>query len=221
LVCCLSYREVGDRWVEYFVPFDEWRKYLQFKMETSPTPLPREAAGDRFDFIRTLDAALRAPSLNASSSLLSFAETVELMEGNSLTQKGEEWLKKTDQEKAMDLYFQILSLYRYHLLPHSFSDRDLREVEKNVKNVLSAGWIYFDEFVKGVTAAIGECKPVSLQQKGKRWAYALPSYNPDQLAFVHKVIFEHLYRCGIVAVDTHGERPIFCVTPFGKSLLSD
>lgn len=233
-ICCLVYREESGVWREKLVPFDEWKKYLEFKAETLPKPLSnaecvKRKHADDFGFIQDLEAAVRSPAKKENSpNLIEKAVSLKFLAGDNgqvvITPKGEEWLEKSVQEKAMDLYFHTLSCHRYYSGPDEqveYSDREIREVEKSLKTVINSDWVYLDDFVKGVTAAIGDCKPVALKPKGKRWSYAVPTYTNEELGFIRKVIFGHLFECGMVAVGSDNNRDVFAVTPFGRTFLGD
>ncbi len=232
-VCCLVYKQVEGVWKEYLVPLDEWQKYLEFKKKTLPVPLAETKNIEKkhpepFGFLKDLEETLHSPSKNSSTPLIEKALQLKFLSKEngqlSITLKGKEWIEKTFEEKAMDLYFHTLSSHRYYSeaeVDQEYSDREIREVEKSLKVAINSNWIYFDDFVKGVTAAIGEFKPVSLKQKGKRWAYATPTYGRKEHEFIHSVIFGHLFECGMVMVGSDNKRDCFAVTPFGKSFLSD
>lgn len=132
-----------------------------------------------------------------------------------------EWL-------AMNLEHRGLHLYRHPLnrplttpLPASIvSDRSMREAEKSIERVVSSGWVYFDEFIKGVHVPLAPNSNVALKKTGKQWKYQLPSYTPEEISFIKATIFEILFEAGIVATGTHKGRDCFCVTTFGQSLFA-
>jgi hypothetical protein len=63
LVCCLCYKKENDVWKEVVTPFQEWRDYLLFLRDTTPTAIAkpdkieRRRPGD-FAFIQDLSAIL-------------------------------------------------------------------------------------------------------------------------------------------------------------------
>lgn len=233
-ICCLGYKEIEGKWIEYLVPFSEWKKYLEFKKETLPKPLTDSLNISRkhkedFGYILDLEAAIRTPTKKDNCfDLIEKALNLKFLKKHDqtlcITPKGEEWLLKTLPEKAMDLYFYTLSCHRYYSGTDEQverSDREIREVEKSLKSVIHYGWVYLDDFVKGVTAAIGNCKPVTLTSKGKRWSYATPTYSKEELLFIKKTICGHLFECGMIAAGSDNNKDVFCVTPFGKTFLGD
>lgn len=135
---------------------------------------------------------------------------------------GAEWAKHPFQEQALTVYKMPLSLCSaVRTDHHQFSERDLRETEKSLKRVLTSGWIYFEDFMKGLTAPIGTAEPVALLNKGKRWKYTLPTYTAEETALVEATLFERLFACGMVAAGEHKGKPCFCVTAFGRMTLGD
>lgn len=141
----------------------------------------------------------------------------ELKDGKLIASNStSEWLKKSYQDQA-------LTMYRLPLLclpANEFCDRDVRESEKSLKRVLNSGWIYYDDFLKGMLAPLGNSEQ-TLVKKGKRWRYTVPSYSEKELAVIHGTILERLWALGMVAAGTHDGRVCFCVTPFGRMSLED
>lgn len=98
------------------------------------------------------------------------------------------------------------------------TDRNLRESEKSIIRVLNSGWIYFDDFIKGVIAPLGENSFIMLKRQGKNWKYCLPSYGEEELALIKATVLEWLFEIGVTAIGEHNGKEVFCVTPFGQSL---
>lgn len=141
----------------------------------------------------------------------------ELQDGKfTSTSSTAEWLNKA-------LHDQALTMYRLPLLclpAKDFCDRDVRESEKSLKRVLNSGWIYYDDFLKGMLASLGNAEQ-TLVKKGKRWRYTTPTYSEKELAVIYGTILERLWALGMVAAGEHNGRTCFCVTPFGKMSLGD
>lgn len=98
------------------------------------------------------------------------------------------------------------------------TDRNLREAEKSIIRVLNSGWVYFDDFIRGVIAPLGEGSIVMLKRHGKNWKYSLPAYSEEELALIKATVLEWLFEIGVTAVGEHSGRECFCVTPFGQSI---
>ncbi len=98
------------------------------------------------------------------------------------------------------------------------TDRNLREAEKSIIRVLNSGWIYFDDFIRGVIVPLGEQSIVMLKRHGKTWKYTLPTYSEEELALIKATVLDWLFEIGVTAVGTHNGKECFCVTSFGQSL---
>jgi hypothetical protein len=121
---------------------------------------------------------------------------------------------------------RAIFLYR-HPLNHLISkkvpaemitDRNLREAEKSIIRVLNSGWVYFEDFLRGVMVPLGEESVVMLKRQGKTWKYSLPTYSEEELALIKATVLEWLFEIGVTAVGTHNGKECFCVTAFGQSL---
>ena len=121
--------------------------------------------------------------------------------------------------RAIFLYRHPLNRLMSKEIPAEIvTDRNLREAEKSIVRVLDSGWVYFDEFVRGVIVPLGEQSLVMLKRHGKTWKYTLPSYSEEELALIKATVLEWLFEIGVTAVGTHNGKDVFCVTSFGQSL---
>lgn len=148
--------------------------------------------------------------------LLKFAEIVD----NKLQALSDsnEWLEMRLENRALYLYRHPLnSLASINLPPALGNEKAIREAEKSITRVLHAGWVLFDDFVKGALVSITDT-PISLKKIGKNWRYTLPEYNAEEKALIHAVIFEWLMEAGVTATGVYEGRDCFCVTSFGQSL---
>lgn len=98
------------------------------------------------------------------------------------------------------------------------TDRSMREAEKSVVRILDSGWVYFEDFLRGVIVPLGEESIVMLKRQGKTWKYSLPTYTEEELAFIKASVLDWLFEVGVTAIGTHNGKECFCVTPFGQSL---
>ncbi|MDF2577949.1 MAG: hypothetical protein K0S74_1433 [Chlamydiales bacterium] len=126
------------------------------------------------------------------------------------------WLSLSSEDQAMYLYRHPLNRISPKQIPAElYTDRNIREIEKSLKKVLNAGWVYYDDFVRSLTIGIGDIKPISLVKQGLRWKYKIPQYSDRELALIKAIIFERLSEVGFVQIGKHNDKPCFCVTPFG------
>lgn len=127
----------------------------------------------------------------------------------------------------MEMEDRALYLYRHpnnRTLKMGFSEaldteKNVREVEKSLERIDSEGWYYIDDFLKGVTCAIGQNEPVALAKEGPNWVYKLPQFNDEELQFMKYVIMQRLYEVGMVDVGVCKGRDCFSLLSFGKDTL--
>ncbi len=98
------------------------------------------------------------------------------------------------------------------------TDRNLREAEKSIIRAVNSGWIYFDDFIRGVIVPLGEQSLVMLKRHGKTWKYTLPTYSEEELALIKATVLDWLFEIGVTAVGVHNGKECFRVTSFGQSL---
>ena len=134
-------------------------------------------------------------------------------------ERANDWLDMRPDNRAMFLYRHPLNRLMSHQIPsHLLTDRNLREAEKSICRVLSSGWIYFDDFIRGVIVPLGEDSIVMLKRQGKSWKYSLPTYSEEELALIKATVLDWLFEIGVTAIGTYNGKECFSVTPFGQSL---
>ncbi len=123
------------------------------------------------------------------------------------------------ENKALFFYRHPLNRLSFKGIPADMvTDRVLRDTEKSILRVLTTGWVYFDDFLKGVMVSLSETSAVSLKKLGKSWKYNIPLYSDEELALIRIVVLEWLFEMGITAVGKESGKDCFCVTAFGRSL---
>ncbi|CUI16556.1 hypothetical protein PNK_0931 [Candidatus Protochlamydia naegleriophila] len=245
-VCCLTYRRMGDHWEEVVTPFYEWHEYLLFESTTRPKAIVNKAeiqstCSKEFGFISEMASVLSAcqskPIQRTAltplylqttkefdsllAKLIQFGFIQQAASGFSATDKGVLWLKKSIYEQVNALAVDWLS-EPPAAAPFSASlwnPRNLRLIEKYLKRLHHQEWVYLDDFLKGFAAPLGDREPISLKNKGKKWKYLLPTYLPEELAFIRLMITERLFELGIVSTGLHNNQVCFCVTPFGHQFI--
>ncbi|MES2273750.1 MAG: hypothetical protein V4487_06125 [Chlamydiota bacterium] len=133
-----------------------------------------------------------------------------------------EWLDLPPDKQALQLYRHPLNRILNATLPgHIANEKVLREAEKSVKRVLHKGWIFFDEFLKGILVPLNDESVVMLKRTGKQWKYALPAYGDDEKTLLKATVFEWLFETGLVKAGTCLGRDCFAVTSFGRFFFDD
>ncbi len=149
-----------------------------------------------------------------------------------LTNTSTEWLNMNSQNQALYLYRHPLNQFldtegnsiRYpnnaFFTKDIEIDRKTREAEKSIKRVVHGDWVFFDEFIKGVTVAFNESQEIKLRRVG-HWKYTIPHFEKEDEAFIQKIVLQWLFELGIVVPGICEERACFCVTSFGRFLFEE
>lgn len=247
-VCCLKYHKKGDKWEALATPFQEWREYLQFLKVTTPKSLNDEKSIQRlrpndFSFVEDLATILqmamkepisldvsgksaiaaKLPQMNLGidyvDKLVQKLQMIQLVEVSQkklkVTEAATEWLEMRLENRALYLYRHPTNRL---LSEPEISEKVIRDIEKSVHRVLHSGWIYFEDFIRGVFVPFGDHEPVGLKKQGRHWKYARPDYTEKEIGLIHDVIFEWLFETGITAIATCNGKECFTVTAFGQSL---
>lgn len=158
-----------------------------------------------------------------SKHLIKTLLTLQLAEISSKkvhpAESAKEWLDKPVQDQAIGLYRHFINSPRGNEAFAPFTDRDIREIEKSLKKVVTCGWVYLDDFLDSFIASIGSSEATTLKNKGKKWKYTIPMYSEADLAFVRTTIKERFFEAGLVSTGTHNGKVCFTVTPFGRMTL--
>lgn len=137
----------------------------------------------------------------------------------SPTESGKEWLTYDDEEQALYFYRHNQNvIISPHLDRSAPVDRNVREAEKSIQRVLYAGWVYFDDFLKGTLISFTDEPPIVLKKQGRVWRYALPEYSDLQNALVKATVLDWLFEVGVISIGHHRGRECFKVTAFGQTL---
>lgn len=236
-VCCLSYSHKDNAWEEVLTPFHEWREYLQFlKGNTPPSILEVEEIKRThehdFGFLLQLNSLLSNIVLkkhafsnqptNEEKQLIDKLRLLNLIElkpsSFEPSNSAAEWLKMPLADQAIVLYRRSLS--QKDLSP-IHTDKDLRQIEKNLKVIANSGWIFFEDFKNTFIKPLGNNKPTTLKKIGKRWKYTPPTYSELDYAFIEKALCVRLYQTGMVKIGTYKGKLCFSVTSFGRVSLTD
>lgn len=234
LVGCISYHKTNGQWEEVVTPFHEWRELQLFIKNTHPPTIKdfqniKPLYTKEFGFLNELNAFAKnllkksislkevSPKIVDAALLLKIAHVEkQKIQTTSYTQ---EWIEKALIDQAIFLYRQTIHRLLVDERTHSFAEKDFREVEKSLKRLSHGGWVYFDDFLKGCLAAIGQMQHIQLQNKGRRWKYALPNYQDKELDFIQLITCEYLMQTGMVDIGQHQDKLCLCLTTFGKHSL--
>ena len=208
-VCVLSYNRIDDQWKEVVTPFHEWRQFLTFLRDSTPKPVETSGTED-FAFAKEIHALIHEEKTPTDPQVMEKAEMIGLL------QNREEWEGLSIKEIAIAI-LRHPSNRTSNVDPSLDTERNLREVEKSLSRIADCGYVLFEDYFKGLIAPIGSATEPTLEKKGRRWQYSIPSYTEEEKQFIHGAIFERLYEAGIVNINK--EKSCFSVTPFGRSLV--
>lgn len=193
-------------------------------VQDDPIKLAKASHGWKFFDEHALIVLPHVPQEDARTEYLSRLiktlielELVSIKEGtlNSVKQS-QEWLRKSKHDQKMALYrHSVNRLCNAHV---AFAERDYHETVRSLNHLVKQDWVYFDDYINGLTVGLGNADSVVLQNKGKKWKYVFPTYSEDQVHFIKTVIFTGLFDAGLIATGTHRGQPCFSMTSLGHTL---
>lgn len=245
LVCCLTYNKVGDEWVEVVSPFSEWLEYLQFESKSRPKKVEEQKSikspcSNEFGFLDDLTTIIKAwqkqdipikqiKKLNLTDEIqlaalerklyqLGFAKK-DSKGVSTPTEKGLIWASKSLQDRIASMAVDPLNLISGFEDSPLWNVRNVRLIEKCLRSLKPLEWVYLDDFLKGVSAAIGDKEPIQLKKRGKKWKYVIPEYDANEVEFIRKVIVERCFELGIVMIGQKKGRDCLYLTPSGHQFI--
>lgn len=130
------------------------------------------------------------------------------------------WLNMEIEDKALYLYRHPENrTLRMGFDEQLDTEKSVREVEKSLERIQSEEWLFLDEFLKGVTCAVGDNPSVELIKSGPDWNYRLPTFNEEEMQFMRHVIMQRLFEVGMVNVGVCDQRECFKLLSFGRETL--
>jgi hypothetical protein len=250
-VGCVKYVKEKNVYRQVITPFHEWRQYLCHVRDTEPStfidedqveldkegdfPIAREmsalleAAGDK-PITRDLIPHVQKKCPNFDEDDFSYY-LEKFCKLNLVAQNGDQFFCTSDAVTwlNMDLVDRGLYLYRHPLntldnarLPKELCQHRLvRDAEKSLTRVAQSGWVFVDEFLKGIFIPLKEEHQIKLVCHGRTWKYQLPQYTNEELSFFKAVIQDWLFEVGITILGTVNGRECFRLSPLGQDLFSD
>ncbi len=133
----------------------------------------------------------------------------------------EDWIKLDIERRAHFIYKHPNNQFLNPNCPQELiQEKNIREIEKSLSRLKKTEWVYFDDFLKGCVAAIGDNGKVELKKTGKTWKYVLPDYTEKEKLFIQIALLEWLFESGIVQTGIAKYRPCFRLTGLGKKMFS-
>lgn len=229
---CLCFKPKGKKWNAFVTLMHEWKTFLNILKTHRPQPLNTKdidvAHAEDFYFVDELSKLVEYtqenfPIKKMQMQLPLFEELHDVASDLGLLQSPDSmrtWLRKTKQEQASKVYQLLLNYTRGYpeKITHC-TEREFREICNALKYGAYQGWISFDDFMKVFQGIIRSHAPIELQKKGKKWRYVLPQYSELEKAFVESILFDHLWKAGIISAGKNGDAVCFLVTPYGRTTL--
>ncbi len=132
-----------------------------------------------------------------------------------------DWSRQEVEKQALYIYKHPNNRFLNPGCPSDLiSEKNIRELEKSLTKVANCSWVYFDDFLEGCLAALGENNRIELKKFGKTWKYALPDYSEKEKLFIQIALLEWLFESGIVQTGLHQLKPCFRLTSLGKKLFT-
>lgn len=134
-------------------------------------------------------------------------------------QDSAEWLTLPIEKRAINTYKMTVSRYPFSEFPSEIcTERNIHEIEKSISRIIDSGWVFLDDFLKGIIAPISENSKMVLKKTGRYWKYTLPDYSQDETLLIQKIIFDWLFEGGIISTGVFAEKPCLQITPLGQSM---
>lgn len=238
-IAYFHYKFEDGKWQEVLSPFQEWQDFQRFCQQTKPEGIKKIAEIKSkeckpFFFVDEMTLLLE----NSVSKPIDFSKLtgykskaaaklqqlgLGIIKDKMLspTDEGKYWLSHSLQGRALELFRDPTNRLTEITDIQLYNERNTREVEKSLRRVMVSGWIYFEDFIKGLTLTVGTSEAVNLKQKGKQWRYVVPNYTAAEQVFIERVIFERLFELGLVDIGVHDGKKCFCVTPFARLAIGE
>ncbi len=268
-VSSLVYENTDNGWEGFITPFKEWKDYLLFLKNTTPSSIQEQVITFRphdYAFSEDMATLLKAsknfaisviPMQNQESyaidsqhfrfladalqdfdlshekhlfetyvnSLLSKLLLLKLafIDNNYLKMSEDSinWCNLPSEKRALHTYRHPFNQIQLDVDKTLLTDKNIREVEKSVGKVVNLGWVYLEEFMRGLIVPLNDKSRTTLQKTGKTWRYAIPEYSDPELRFIRSTIMDWLFESGIIQTGRHLGKPCFRVTHLGKTLFGD
>lgn len=235
-VGCVKYVREKGHFKQVITPFNEWKEYLCHVRDTEPSPILDEESIERAkesefgvieEMSELLTRAQKAPvNLNTATyygKKLCSINLADTQESKLVcTSDSEGWLKMSLVDRSLYLYRHPLNQMLAPELPEELCNaRLVREAEKSLSRIASSGWIYLDDFIKGIYIPLKEEHEIRLVRLGRTWKYQLPEYSQDEIAFFKAIVQNWLFELGFAALGTHEGRECFTLTPLGRDLFNN
>ncbi len=145
-------------------------------------------------------------------------DILSIKDGQLISSSAEpRWIELSLEDQG----FCLLSRFRAERIKKCASnEKSAREAEKAISQAIDHNWISFENFMKGAIIPFRPEIDVCITKTGKRWTFALPTYEEEEVALMKTTLFEGLFEAGIVEIglDINAKEMCFKVTAFGEAM---
>jgi predicted transcriptional regulator len=99
--------------------------------------------------------------------------------------------------------------------------KDILFVEWSLKRIMKKGWVYYEDYLKGIVEPVGNSDPVELVQVGRNWEYKLPKFTGADREIIRSVVYGDLIKRGLIKTGIHEGRKCIMLTNHGKEMFGD
>ena len=225
----ISYRKVKDDILEeVLIPLYEWTVFQTFLRETESKKIKNQKSivREKSNFLKDFSDILKDLK-NKQENLkdqnfnkfIKKAKILKFIDKNlKITKDGKDWLKKDLEKKSLSLYHHPENGILDSNLPENIlTYTNFKEAAKSLERA-DSNWIFFDDFIKGITISLNSKNSISLEKKGKFYKYSLPVYSQEEKDFVKQTIFLHLYELGFTEKSKKDKKDCFRLTCLGQKV---
>jgi hypothetical protein len=131
------------------------------------------------------------------------------------------WSHLPVEKRALYTYRHPYNQIKMDVDKTLITDKNIRDVEKSILKVVHLGWVYLEEFIRGLIVPLNDKSRTTLQKTGKSWKYAIPEYSEVELRFIRSTIMDWLFESGVIQTGRHLGKACFKVTNLGKTLFGE
>lgn len=149
-----------------------------------------------------------------------FLKLAKIEKGKLIPNQGSsEWLMLPIEKRALNVYKMTINRYPFSEFSSEIcTERNIHEIEKSISRIIDSGWVFLDDFLRGIIAPISENSKMVLKKTGRYWKYTLPDYSEEETLLIKKVIFDWLFEGGMIATGLFDLKSCLQITPLGQSM---
>lgn len=201
---------------DFFVKLDSKERWILEKKLT--INVAKECKG--FDLETEEGSSFFKNYINRLIQKLLFLKLARIEKSQLVPMQGaSEWLTLPIEKRSLNTYKMTINRYPFSEFPQEIcTERNIHEIEKSISRIIDSGWVFLDDFLKGIIAPISENSKMILKKTGRYWKYTLPDYSREETLLIQKIIFDWLFEGGIIATGLFENKPCLQITSLGQSM---